>query len=217
MDTEQAKHAENRYLFYALFIPIFSSLLILMIYLLEKSTNWNFHFMGIYPRTTNGFLGIFTYVFIHGDVNHLMNNVFSYLVLSISLFLVYRQIALKILFLSYLLSGILLWVIGREACHIGASGLIYALAFFLFFSGIIRRHIPLMALSMLVVFIYGNMIWHLFPWQFNDPISWEGHLSGGLVGTLLSVVYRNEGPQQPEFIWGETEDEDAEFTDEQGV
>jgi membrane associated rhomboid family serine protease len=112
------------------------------------------------------------------------------------------------LLISYVVSGLILWAIGRDSWHIGASGLIYSIAFFLFFSGIIRKHVPLIALSLVVAFIYGGMIWHIFPWTVQDPISWEGHLAGGLIGFILSVWYRKEGPQKPLVQWDENEDED---------
>jgi len=130
--------------------------------------------------------------------------------------LFYRQIVLKVMFVSYVFSGTILWVIGRDSWHIGVSGLIYSLAFFLFFSGVIRKHVPLIAISFIVAFSYGSMVWHIFPWEVHDPISWEGHLSGGAVGLILSVVYRNEGPQKPVVVW-EEEDEESEKDNEQFV
>jgi membrane associated rhomboid family serine protease len=134
----------------------------------------------------------------------------SFEILGSLLYLFYKQIASKVLIISYLGSGLLLWIIGRESWHIGASGLIYSIAFFLFFSGIIRKHTPLIAVSLVVAFVYGSMIWHIFPWQIQDPISWEGHLSGGIVGLSLSIWLRNTGPQKPIKVWEETE-EDNEF------
>jgi membrane associated rhomboid family serine protease len=118
---------------------------------------------------------------------------------------------LKVLTLSYVLSGLILWIIGRDNWHIGASGLIYSLAFFLFFSGIIRKHISLIAISLVVAFVYGSMIWHVFPWQVQDPISWEGHLAGGIIGFVLSICYRNEGPQKPVIKWDDEEDESLDY------
>jgi hypothetical protein len=68
--------------------------------------------------------------------------------------------------------------------------------------------VPLIALSLVVAFIYGSMIWHIFPWSVEDTISWEGHLAGGLVGIVLSVCYRKEGPQKPVVQWDEDENDD---------
>ena len=97
----------------------------------------------------------------------------------------------------------------RAAWHIGASGIIYGLASFLFVSGIIRRHIPLMALSLLVVFLYGEMVWGIFP-GFRIDISWESHMLGAVAGLLLALWYRDEGPQRPVPFYESDEEEQEE-------
>ncbi len=203
--------AGRRQFIHAVFIPVVISILIILVFLLEKGMNWDFHKAGIMPRDFKYLTGILTYVFIHADWGHLTNNILSFLVLGSCLFYFYNLIATKVLFFSYILSCILLWLIGRENWHIGASGLIYSIAFFLFFSGLIRKHIPLIAISLIITFLYGSMIWHVFPWKVNDPISWEGHLSGGISGLVLSVIYRKSGPQRPEIDWGEEDDSEETY------
>ena len=99
-----------------------------------------------------------------------------------------------------------MWIAARPAYHIGASGIIYGLASFLFFSGILRKYGPLIAISLLVVFLYGSMIWGVFP--LLEEISWESHLLGALAGLILALVYRREGPQRPPASW-ELEDEES--------
>jgi len=194
---------EKRQFYYAIFIPMTMGLLMILSFILEKGMDWDFHYAGIFPRKIGSILGVITMVFVHADLGHLTNNVISFVVLSGMLYIAYRGIATKVLMISWLFSGSILWIIGRENWHIGASGLIYALAFFLFFSGIIRMHIPLIAISLVVAFVYGNMVWHIVPWQIHDPISWEGHLSGGIIGLSLSIWLRKKGPQKPIKIWDE--------------
>jgi membrane associated rhomboid family serine protease len=208
--------AEKRKIFHALFVPSIITLLIFLSFVFERGMGLNFYKAGIYPRNIENLWGVFTYVFVHASWAHLFNNIISFFALSVSLYYFYNLIAGKILLYSYLSSGVLLWLVGRESWHIGASGLVYALVFFLFFSGLIRKHVPLISISLVVVFLYGSMFWHLFPWQTNDPVSWEGHLSGGLSGLILAVVFRNEGPQKPEKVWDEeTDDNDDNEFDEQ--
>lgn len=198
---------ERRQFIHALFIPTLICISFILVFIIEFGLDLDFHKAGIHPRDLNHIWGIFTYIFIHAGWGHLINNLLSFWVLVLSLYFFYKQIASKVLIFSYLISGVILWIIGRESWHIGASGLIYAIAFFLFFSGIIRKHIPLIAISLTVTFLYGSMIWHLFPWEINDPISWEGHLSGGISGLVLSFLYKNAGPQKPLKVWDEEEDE----------
>ncbi|HZK69134.1 MAG TPA: rhomboid family intramembrane serine protease [Paludibacter sp.] len=200
----------KRQFLHAVFVPTIISVVIILSFVLEKGMDWDFHTLGVYPRRVENIGGIFTLVLVHSDWSHLANNVVSFMLLSSCLSFFYRQIALKVMFVSYVFSGAILWVIGRDSWHIGVSGLIYSLAFFLFFSGIIRKHVPLIAISLIIAFSYGSLVWHIFPWEVHDPISWEGHLSGGVVGLILSIFYRNEGPQKPTVIWEEDENEDED-------
>jgi membrane associated rhomboid family serine protease len=165
--------------------------------------------LGIYPLTARGLPGIIFSPFIHADLSHLINNSLPLFLLSVALFYFYSEIALKVFFWTYLLTGILVWFGGREAWHIGASGLVYGLASFLFFSGIIRKYYRLVALSLLVVFLYGEMVWGLFPGIYKN-ISWESHMLGFFSGIVLAVWYRKEGPQMPVYEWMEEEEEEGE-------
>src|SRR5690554_7989514 len=77
------------------------------------------------------------------------------------------------------------------------SGVIYGLFGFLFISGFFKKYLPLQAISLFVAFVYGSMIWGIFPME--QGVSWEGHLSGFLVGSLLAVVFRKKGPVPPKY------------------
>ena len=211
MPQEQESFTNKRQFINAIFIPLLIGVFMILSFILEKGMDWDFHRAGVYPRRIENIWGIFTIIFVHADWSHLLNNVISFILLGSLLCFFYKQIALKVLTLSYVLSGLILWIIGRDNWHIGASGLIYSLAFFLFFSGIIRKHISLIAISLVVAFVYGSMIWHVFPWQVQDPISWEGHLAGGIIGFVLSICYRNEGPQKPVIKWDDEEDESLDY------
>ena len=148
---------------------------------------------GVYPRKWSGLQGILFSPLIHSDWKHLVNNSMPVLLLSLALFYFYRDIAYKIWFLIYFIGGFLLWCLGRPAYHIGASGLIYGLAAFLFLSGLIRRVNSLTAISLLVVFWYGSMVRGLLPFDFE--VSFEAHITGAVSGLLLAVVYRDQGPE----------------------
>jgi membrane associated rhomboid family serine protease len=169
---------------------------------------------GIYPLTTKGFPGILFSPFIHADFNHLLNNSLPLFCLSVALFYFYSEVAPKVFAWTFFLTGFLVWIAGREAWHIGASGLVYGLASFLFFSGIIRRHFRLVALSLLVVFLYGSMVWGIFPDIYKN-VSWESHMLGFVSGVALSVWFRNEGPQKPVYEWMDDDDETASEKEEE--
>lgn len=173
-------------------LPIGFVLLLLVIEYLEHYLGVRFSKYGVLPRTIEGLKGIILSPLIHGDWKHVTNNAVPLLVLMPSLLYFYRGIAIEVLLWSWLISGIWLWTIGRPSFHIGASTLVYALASFLFFSGLLRKHTRLMAISMVVVFLYGGMIWGIFPMKAH--ISWEGHLSGGFAGLILAYWFRRKGP-----------------------
>ncbi len=210
LQSTEKKHILNSFLIAAILIFV-----VVMVFVFEQLFGANLYYLGVMPRQMKAVSGIITVIFVHADWVHLFNNSVSLFVLTSSLFFFYRQLADKIFVLSWFFSGLLLWVIGRESWHVGASGLIYALAFFLGVSGFLRRHIPLVAISMLVVLFYGNMIWHVFPWQKHDPISWEGHLSGAIVGVILAFIYLKQGPQKQVKGWDEDAltDEEQEFAE----
>ena len=155
--------------------------------------------LGVLPRNLMGLSGILTYPLIHGDWKHLFNNSVAIFVLGTMVYHFYREFAGRALLWMLLLSGLWLWIGGRPNYHIGASGMVYALFGFLFLSGILRRHMKLMALSLLVVFLYGSLVWGIFPME--EHISWEGHLFGLLAGLGVALSYRGRGAQRPSYSW----------------
>ncbi len=197
---------EKKRIFLSLYIPSVICIILVLIFILEQGMGWDFHIGGILPRSYKGLWGLIFHGFIHDDWQHLLNNVLSLFVLSTFVCYFYTPLEGKIILYSYLITGILLWIIGRPNWHIGASGLIYALSFFLFWSGLFRRYIPLIAISLIVVLLYGNSVWYIFPWEQTKNMSWEGHLTGGIAGTILAIIYRKKGPQKP--IYEDDSDED---------
>lgn len=199
---------EKKKFYYAVFFPAIICFLVVLTFLFELGMGADFKTGGVFPREIKTLPHIFTMPFIHADLGHLTNNIISFFVLSVCLYYFYSEIANRILVFTAITSGLLLWFIGRDAWHIGLSGMVYALSFFLFFSGIIRKHIQLIAISLIVVFLYGNNVWHLFPWQKFDPISWEGHLAGAISGTVFALLFRKSGPQKFEKVWDDESDDD---------
>lgn len=194
------------------FIPFFLLFIMFALEVLETGMDWDFTRLGVYPREQRGFFGVFAHPFIHGGFRHLAANSLPFFFLSWCLFYFYRGIAPYILFAIWIGCGLLTWVIGKPGWHIGASGLVYGLAFFLFFSGLLRKYVPLIALSLLITFLYGGLVWNMFP-QFARPTtSWEGHLAGAVAGTLCAFAFRHQGPQRPD-PWTE---EDQDGDDEEG-
>ena len=211
--TEAAFYRKK--LFLSTVIPIIVIILIWLVKIIEILFEIDFSSLGIHPFSADGLAGIFFSPFIHADLNHLFNNTLPLFFLSVALFFFYSEVALRVLILTWIFSGILVWLAGREAWHIGASGVVYGLASFLFFSGIIRKYFRLIALSLLIVFLYGSMVWGLFPGVYRN-VSWESHMLGFFSGIILAVWFRHEGPQAPVYEWLEEEDEEGGGDGEKG-
>lgn len=194
---------------------LYPALFVAILWIIHFFSQWmgaDLERFGLLPRTARGLLGILTFPLIHGDMDHLISNSLPLLVLGWLTFYFYRPLAFTVFFWVYLMSGIWLWAAGRDNYHIGASGLVYGFAAFLFFSGIFRKDRALMVLSMLVVFLYGSMVWGIFP--FLPHISWESHLLGALAGIMTAFYYRKEGPQAKKIIWNDEDvDENGEWNE----
>lgn len=207
---------EEKKIIHALAIPFILVLLMWAVRIIQTVGGYRLSFLGIYPQEWAGLTGIITTPFIHGDFSHLIANTVPMLVLGTALFMFYRDIALRILVMIWLFTGFWVWIGGRPAWHIGASGIVYGLSFFILTSGIIRRHTGLMAMALVVVFLYGSLIWGIFPEFFpEENISWESHLFGLVAGVALAFYYRKEGPQRKKYSW-ELEDEEDDDTDPDG-
>ena len=163
-----------------------------IIHLFNYYFKLNFYELGIFPRTLDGLFGILFAPLVHStkDHHHLISNSLPFLILGWSLFYFYKPIAWRVLFFSWMLTGLIVWFIARPSFHIGLSGVIYSLLFFIFFSGVIRTDTRLLTIAMLVVFIYGSMVWGLFPYDWT--ISHESHISGAITGFILSVFYKKQ-------------------------
>lgn len=185
--------------------PLLFVLLLWLVFWIEVRFNVNFNYLGLYPKKIEGLRGVLFAPFIHSGIEHLFNNSVPLLVLTMALFYFYRRIRWKIIIFGVLLTGILTWLIGRPAIHIGASGVVYMLTAFLFFKGIFSRQFQLIALAFVVVFLYGGLLWYVFP--IDPKISWEGHLSGFAVGLLFAIIFKSEALPQKKYEW-EREDYD---------
>ena len=145
---------------------------------------------GIIPRTTNGLIGVFTAPFLHGGIRHLLSNTIPLITLLIVLNTIYPTKTLAVFLFVTLAGGMLVWIFGRDANHIGASGLIYGLVAFLIVNGILeKKYIPILV-SIGIGVVYGGLIWGIFP-SVRSYISWEGHLFGAISGVLIAFLLKN--------------------------
>lgn len=187
--------------------PFFFILLIWVVFWVDQRFMLELYQFGILPRHVEGLPGVLVSPLLHGNMVHISNNTLPLLALGAGLFYFYPRIALFVIITSWVSSGLAVWIIGRESYHIGASSLIYALAGFIFLSGILRKQPNLLALSLLVVFLYGGLVWGIFP--IRENVSWEAHLAGASSGFALAIHFRKLGPVRKKYSW-ELEEEGIE-------
>ncbi len=181
----------NKFNYEIIIYPLFVTLTIWIIYWGEFVAPFELNHFGILPRTASGLVGIIFSPLLHStnDINHIVNNTIPIFFLLMALFYFYKESAIKVFALSWILTGTLTWIIAKNegSYHIGISGIIYALVFFLFISGILKKQNQYQAISLLIVLLYGSLLWGIFPME--EKVSWQGHLAGTISGIFLAFYY----------------------------
>lgn len=206
-------HPNTRQFFRIVSFPLLFIVMLWAVRFADEAFDLNLVRYGIYPRRFSGLVGIVLSPFIHASYSHLISNSVPLLFLGLIMFYFYREVAFSAFFWVYISTGVWVWIAGRDAYHVGASGLIYSFVCFLFYSGLFRRKQSLMALSLLMIFLYGSLIWGVLPLQ--PKISWESHLLGAVAGFIIAFFLRKEGPQREKFDWEDEADDDED--DNQGM
>ena len=161
-----------------------------MIHIAQVIMGVRFIGLGVYPRKLEGAIGILSAPFIHGSFQHLISNSVPLFFLITLLFLAYRRSSWIALTLIYIGTGIGMWLFVRPSFHIGASGVVYGLVSFMFWTGVFRKNIRSIAISLAILFLYSGYIWGIFP---GEPgVSWDGHLIGAIVGIMVAYLLRGQ-------------------------
>jgi membrane associated rhomboid family serine protease len=198
------KNLSEHKIFKIIYLHVLIVILMWGVWIIEYLINADFSIYGLKPRNVIGLRGILFSPFIHGDFDHLVSNTPAVLVLGVMMQYFYPSISEKTTLLILLFTGILVWIFARPFYHIGASGLVYGFAFFLFFSSVFRNDMRSLAISFFVILFYGSIVWGLLPYQ--NGISWETHLAGGIIGTVLAYIFRHKDLYQPTVLEDETTD-----------
>ncbi|MEO1053241.1 MAG: rhomboid family intramembrane serine protease [Bacteroidota bacterium] len=174
-------------------VPFRIVFLMWLIFVIDTFLSLGLNSYGIVPRTQTGLIGVLTSPLLHGGLLHLVSNTFPLLFLGAVLFFFFNNIARQVFFSCYFMTGLLVWLFARGgANHIGASGLVYGLAFFLIFYGLFRRDVKSLFISLIIIILYNGLFFGILPSSYNTRISWESHLFGGLVGLGNAIIYRRK-------------------------
>lgn len=178
----------------SLIFPLIFVAVMWLIAIVERLFGLEWYWMGVLPRTFEGLKGIFLMPLIHGGFGHLISNSVPFLVAGSLMMYFYKNVAFQAFAWMYVLTGAMVWGFARNfedgsiIYHIGASGVVYAMVAFIFFSGVFVRNRVSIVLSLVMIFMYSGMIQGILPNQ--EGISWEGHLFGGMVGTGVAFLLR---------------------------
>lgn len=143
---------------------------------------------GLRPGRLEGLIGLLTAPLLHSGVEHLFSNTLPLLISMTTILYLYPKASVRVIPIIWVGSGLLAWMIGRPNLHFGASGFVYGLLAYVFISGILRLDMRSVAVSVMVWFLYGSMIWGVLP--IRPHMSWELHLSGAILGVALAIAYR---------------------------
>jgi membrane associated rhomboid family serine protease len=143
------------------------------------------------PRTAVGLVGVATMPLLHQDLNHILGNTIPLTALLLMLQTTQKYWP-RILAGLWLISGSLVWLLGRNGQHMGASTLIYALAAWLITAAFHERRPLAIAAAVLVPVLFGPLFWGLFPTA-GSHVSWDGHALGATAGAGLAwiALHRN--------------------------
>jgi membrane associated rhomboid family serine protease len=155
---------------------------------------------GIRPRELAGLPGILFAPLVHSGFAHLVANSAPLVVVGAAMLFLYPDSALRVLPAVYFGPGIVVWVLGRDSVHLGASGLVYGLVAYVLAAGLLRRDRRAIAASLAVYFMYGSLAWGLLPTQFG--VSWETHLAATVIGVAFAVALRRlDVPPRKRYVW----------------
>jgi len=177
----------NRRKYRAILIPGLWVLLIALVHLVQMLTDLPIYKLGVYPRFLSGLKGILFAPLIHGDLGHLFFNSMPLFALGLIIYYFYPRVATRSLLMIYFLTGISVWAFGGYNYHIGASGVVYGMVSFVFWTGVFRRNLKSIVLALVILFFYQGMFSGLIP---KEGVSWESHLYGALAGIFAAFFYK---------------------------
>lgn len=202
----RAQAQADRYRFRkALFVSGVFIALLWWIHMLQAWLGQSLLGLGVRPGELVGLIGIVAAPLLHGSTGHLVANTLPLLVLGTLALATYPRAAPRAVVAVWLLSGLGIWIFGRESSHIGASGLTHGLMFFLFALGLLRRDRPAIAAMFIAFFLYGGMLLTVLP---GDPqVSWEAHLFGAISGVAAALLWRrlDPAPARKRYSWEDEE------------
>ena len=148
---------------------------------------------GIRPRQLRGLIGIGTAPFLHNGISHLIGNTIPFLILGFLIAASGIQRFVQVMVIVMVVGGLGTWLIGpSNSIHIGASGLVFGFLTYLLARAIFEKKILYLLGGLVVLFLYGSVLWGLIP---KPGISWQGHLFGAVGGVIAAWTLHKPGDE----------------------
>lgn len=149
---------------------------------------------GIRSREADGLVGVPLSPLLHDGFGHLAANTVPFIVLG--LLVAWRSDG-KIWWITLtvaLLGGLGVWLLGpADAITIGASGLVFGFFAYLVTAGILTRHWLDILVGVIVLILYGSLMWGMLPFAVGPQVSWLAHLMGAAAGVAAAFLYARPG------------------------
>ncbi len=194
--------------------PIALVIILWLVHFYNVSTSGSLGINGVYPRAIDGLKGILLAPFIHNakdNFQHLISNTVPLFMLTSMIALFYKRVLFPAFTIIFLLTGFAVWMFGRPVYHIGASGVVYGLLSFVFWSGVFRRNIRSIILALIVTLVFNGFFLGLFPNK--DGVSWESHLFGAIAGLFTAFLFKSvlEKEEEDEGPWSDDTEEELRY------
>lgn len=183
MTIRKGMHGEQTKILLGMFLAMW------VIFAFSSVTGGALLWLGVIPRTLLGIRGVLFAPFLHGSMTHIVSNSVPFLFLGWLVILRDPRHFLPVTLIAMIGSGMMAWVFGAPgSVHIGASGVIFGYLGFLMLSGWFARSFGSIALSILVIVLWGGMVVGVVPG--TTGVSWQAHLGGLIAGIYAARHYR---------------------------
>lgn len=167
-------------------VSLFLMAILWGVHILNAILGYRLNYLGIYPRNIFGIPGILFSPLLHGSFNHLFFNSLPLFILMNFILLGGIQLLIWVTLIVTVVSGILTWLFGRKAIHVGASGLIMGYWSYLLINAYHNPTLLSLVLGIVCIYYLGGLFFHIFPSE--DSVSWEGHIFGLIAGVVAFYI-----------------------------
>ena len=183
----------NRSIYQSIWIPLRLALIMVLFFVVPNYLQLEMRFLANVPRTLEGLVGIVFGPLVHINLFHLLSNLFPLLCLGTVVYWFYGRIASAVFLRCYFVPQVLVWLFARPNLHVGSSGMVYGLAFFLIFLGFFRKDFKSLIISILILLFFGGLFYGILPNQ--QGISWESHLAGVVAGAMSAFEFSRKSAE----------------------